>query len=136
MSDRIPVGILGAARLSRLKEQRRARGWSGQIVTNPNGLPIVLVMALAPLKQVGIRKVIVTTMQAISGAGYPGVAAMDINANVIPFIGSEEEKVERETQKILGDFANTHVEPLAAAVSAQGNRFPVVHSHTMTLAIE
>ena len=68
-----------------------------------------LVMGLAPLKPFGITQVIATTMQAISGAGYPGVPSMDINANVIPFIGGEEEKMEQETQKILGDFAGDHV---------------------------
>src|SRR5271165_4935131 len=83
--------------------QQRLRGWSGQIVTNPNCSTIVLTMALAPLRQFGITRVIATTMQAISGAGYPGVASMDINANVIPFIGGEEEKMQQETQKILGD---------------------------------
>ncbi len=62
-------------------------------------------MGLAPLKQFGITQVIATTLQAISGAGYPGVPSMDINANVIPFIGGEEEKMQQETQKILGDFA-------------------------------
>jgi aspartate-semialdehyde dehydrogenase len=68
----------------------------------------------------------VTTMQAISGAGYPGVASMDINANVIPFIGGEEEKMQQETQKILGDFYGRRVRPLAAKVSAHCNRVPVV----------
>ncbi len=71
--------------------QQRNRGWKGQIVTNPNCSTVVLTMALAPLKQFGITRVIATTMQAISGAGYPGVPSMDINANVIPFIGGEEE---------------------------------------------
>ena len=85
--------------------QQRARGWKGQIVTNPNCSTIVLTMGLAPLKQFGITQVIATTLQAISGAGYPGVPSMDINANVIPFIGGEEEKMEQETQKILGEFA-------------------------------
>ena len=84
--------------------QQKQRGWKGQIVTNPNCSTIVLVMALAPLKQFGISRIMVTTMQAISGAGYPGVASMDINANVIPFIGGEEEKMEQETQKILGEL--------------------------------
>ena len=82
--------------------QQRARGWKGQIVTNPNCSTIGLVMALGPLKQFGITKVIVTTMQAISGAGYPGVASMDIMGNVVPFIGGEEEKMEAETLKLLG----------------------------------
>jgi aspartate-semialdehyde dehydrogenase len=116
--------------------QRRTRGWKGQIVTNPNCSTIVLAMALAPLKQFGIRRVMVTTMQAISGAGYPGVASMDINANVIPFISGEEEKMERETQKILGDFDGGRVEPLAARVSAQCNRVPVVDGHTMAVSVE
>ena len=117
-------------------EQKRARGWSGQIVTNPNCSTIVMVMALAPLKQFGIRRVLVTTMQAISGAGYPGVASMDINANVVPFIGGEEEKMERETQKILGDLAGGRFEPLAAKVSATCNRVPVVDGHLISVSIE
>ena len=69
-------------------------------------------------------------MQAISGAGYPGVPSMDIIGNVIPYIGGEEEKMEQETQKILGDFAGDHIEPLAAKVSAHCNRVPVVDGHT------
>jgi aspartate-semialdehyde dehydrogenase len=93
-------------------------------------------MALAPLKQFGIERVIVTTMQAISGAGYPGVASMDINANVIPYIGSEEEKMEQETQKILGDLLNGSVEPLAAKVSAHCNRVPVVDGHTVAVSVQ
>jgi aspartate-semialdehyde dehydrogenase len=94
--------------------QQRARGWKGQIVTNPNCSTVVLTMGLAPLKPFGITKVIATTMQAISGAGYPGVPSMDIMGNVIPFIGGEEEKMEQETQKILGEFRGDHIEPLAA----------------------
>ncbi len=130
------VPEINADHLRLIPEQQRARGWKGQIVTNPNCSTVVLVMALAPLKQFGIRRVIVTTMQAISGAGYPGVASMDINANVIPFIGSEEEKMECETQKILGDFVEARVEPLTAKVSAQCNRVPVVDGHTMAVSIE
>ena len=76
-----------------------------QIVTNPNCSTVALTMALAPLKQFGIRRVIATTMQAVSGAGYPGVPSMDIIGNVVPFIGGEEEKMQQETQKILGEFA-------------------------------
>ena len=98
------VPEVNADHLRLLTHQQRQRGWNGHIVTNPNCSTIVLVMALAALKQFGIRRVVVTTMQAISGAGYPGVASMDINANVIPFIGGEEEKMQQETQKILGDF--------------------------------
>jgi aspartate-semialdehyde dehydrogenase len=116
--------------------QQRRRGWKGQIATNPNCSTIVLAMALAPLKQFGIRRVIATTMQAISGAGYPGVASMDINANVIPFIGSEEEKMQQETQKILGDFTGESIQPLTAKVSAHCNRVPVVDGHMVATSVE
>jgi aspartate-semialdehyde dehydrogenase len=109
--------------------QQRLRGWNGMIVTNPNCATMVLAMALAPLKPFGITTVVVTTMQAISGAGYPGVASMDINANVIPFIGGEEEKMQQETQKILGDFTGDAIRSLPAKVSAQCNRVPVVDGH-------
>ncbi|HTS76466.1 MAG TPA: aspartate-semialdehyde dehydrogenase [Bryobacteraceae bacterium] len=138
MEDDVPLLVpeINAEHLKLLPEQRRKRGWSGQIVTNPNCSTAVLVMALAPLKKFGIRRVMVTTMQAISGAGYPGVASMDINANVVPFIGGEEEKMECETQKILGDFAGARVEPLASQVSATCNRVPVVDGHLMSVSIE
>ena len=138
MEPDVPLLVpeVNAEHLKVLTEQRRGRGWKGQIVTNPNCSTIVLVMALAPLKQFGIKRVIVTTMQAISGAGYPGVASMDINANVVPFIGSEEEKMERETQKILGDLSNGRIEPLAANVSAACNRVPVVDGHLIAVSVE
>jgi aspartate-semialdehyde dehydrogenase len=116
--------------------QQRHRGWKGQIVTNPNCSTIVLTMGLGPLKQFGIQRVIATTLQAISGAGYPGVPSMDIVANVIPFIGGEEEKMQQETQKILGDLKGDYVEPLSAAVSAHCNRVPVVDGHTVTVSVE
>jgi aspartate-semialdehyde dehydrogenase len=116
--------------------QQRRRGWKGMIATNPNCSTAALVTALAPLKKFGINRVIVTTMQAISGAGYPGVPSMDINANVIPFIGGEEEKMEQETQKILGEFTGDAIRPLAAKVSAQCNRVPVVDGHMVATSVE
>jgi aspartate-semialdehyde dehydrogenase len=116
--------------------QQRARGWKGQIVTNPNCSTVALTMGLAPMKQFGIVKVIATTMQAISGAGYPGVPSMDIMGNVIPYIGGEEEKMQQETQKILGEFRGDHIEPLAARVSAHCNRVAVVDGHTVTVSVE
>jgi aspartate-semialdehyde dehydrogenase len=116
--------------------QQRLRGWKGQIVTNPNCSTVVLTMGLGPLKQFGITRVVATTLQAISGAGYPGVASMDIVANVIPFIGGEEEKMQQETQKILGNFAGDRIEPLAAKVSAHCNRVAVVDGHTVTISVE
>jgi aspartate-semialdehyde dehydrogenase len=122
--------------LALLHAQQKNRGWKGMIVTNPNCSTIVLTMALAPLVPFGIEKVIVATLQAISGAGYPGVASMDIMANVIPFIGAEEEKMQQETQKILGTLGNGSVTPLAARVSAHCNRVAVVDGHVVTTSIE
>jgi aspartate-semialdehyde dehydrogenase len=130
------VPEINADHLKLVPGQQRARGWKGQIVTNPNCSTIVLTMALAPLKQFGITRIVATTMQAISGAGYPGVASMDIVGNVIPFIGGEEEKMQQETQKILGEFRVDHIEPLAAKVSAHCNRVPVIDGHTVTVSVE
>jgi len=119
--------------LDLVTEQRRSKGWPGAIVTNPNCATIVLAMALAPLRPFGIRRVMVTTMQAVSGAGYPGVPSLDILGNIIPFIGGgEEDKIERETLKILG----ARETPLSAVVSAQVNRVPVVDGHTMTVSVD
>src|SRR5580692_2029476 len=138
MDPDVPLLVpeINADHLKLIPHQQGKRGWKGQIVTNPNCSTIVLVMALAPLKQFGIERLIVTTMQAISGAGYPGVASMDINANVIPFIGNEEEKMEQETQKILGSLAGNGVTPLDAQVSASCNRVPVVDGHTLSVSVE
>jgi aspartate-semialdehyde dehydrogenase len=116
--------------------QQVNRGWKGQIVTNPNCSTIVLTMALAPLRQFGITRIVTTTMQAVSGAGYPGVPSMDILGNVVPFIGGEEEKMQQETQKILGHFAGDHIEPLAAKLSAHCNRVAVIDGHTITVSVE
>jgi aspartate-semialdehyde dehydrogenase len=122
--------------LSLLTVQQQNRQWPGMIVTNPNCSTVVLTMALAPLKTFGIERVIAATMQAISGAGYPGVASMDIIANVIPFIGSEEEKMQQETQKILGDVENGAATPLKARVSAHCHRVAVVDGHTVAVSAE
>jgi len=136
MDPLVPLLIpeVNAEHLSLLPEQRAAKGWPGAIVTNPNCSTIVLAMALAPLRPFGIRKVIVSTMQAVSGAGYPGVPSLDILGNVVPFIGGEEEKMETETQKILG--ADGGRAPHAAAISAHANRVPVIDGHTMTVSVE
>jgi aspartate-semialdehyde dehydrogenase len=122
--------------LALVKAQQWQRGWSGMIVTNPNCSTITLTMALAPLAQFGIERVMAATMQAVSGAGYPGVASMDIIANVVPFIGSEEEKMQSETQKILGQVENGKSVPLAARVSAHCNRVPVVDGHMVATSVE
>ncbi len=119
-----------------LMKAQRSRGWKGGIVTNPNCSTVVLAMALAPLRHFGIERVAVTTMQALSGAGYPGVPSVDSTANVVPFIGGEEEKMEQETQKILGTLTGDHIEPLAASVSAQCNRVPVLDGHLIAVSVE
>ena len=137
MDPLVPLLIpeVNAAHLNLLDRQREARGWAGAIVTNPNCSTVVLVMALAPLRQFGLRKVMVTTMQAVSGAGYPGVPSLDILGNVVPYIGGgEEDKIETESLKILGPDDSSA--PYDAVVSAQVNRVPVIDGHTMTVAVE
>ena len=119
-----------------LETQGRLRGWKGRIVTNPNCSTVVLTMALAPLRPFGITRVLATTMQAISGAGYPGVSSIDINANVVPYIGGEEEKMQQETRKILGRLENDRIRPLEAQVSAQCNRVPVMDGHLVAVSLE
>jgi aspartate-semialdehyde dehydrogenase len=129
------VPEINASHLRVAERQKQTRGWDGLIVTNPNCSTIVLTMALGPLAQFGIKKIVATTLQAISGAGYPGAASMDITANVIPHIGGEEEKIQVETQKILGTVADGQIVPLDAAVSAHCNRVPVVDGHTVTVSV-
>jgi aspartate-semialdehyde dehydrogenase len=113
-----------------------SRNGKGYIVTNPNCSAIGIAMALAPLQQFGIEAVIVTTLQAISGAGYPGVPAMDITDNVVPFIASEEEKIERETQKILGTLQNGSFQPAPFPMSAQVHRVNVQDGHIAAIRVK
>ncbi|HUX12763.1 MAG TPA: aspartate-semialdehyde dehydrogenase [Spirochaetia bacterium] len=115
----------------------RTQPYDGAIITNSNCSTMFLAMTLAPLHRAfGVSAVHVTTMQAISGAGYPGVPSMDILGNVIPYIGDEEEKMERETQKILGTLQKGRIEPAPFAVSAQCNRVAVFDGHTETLSVK
>jgi aspartate-semialdehyde dehydrogenase len=118
--------------------QRAERGFDrGFILTNPNCSTIALSLALAPLDRAfGLEAVVVTTMQAISGAGYPGVSAVDITDNVVPFIGGEEEKVEAEPRKILGRLAGGRVEPAAFKISAQCNRVNVQDGHLASVRVK
>jgi aspartate-semialdehyde dehydrogenase len=116
--------------------QRRARGWTGAILANPNCSTAALALALAPLhRSFGVERLFVSSMQAISGAGYPGVPSLDIVGNVIPHIGGEEEKIERESRKILGQLSNGVVEPAKFAVSAHTNRVAVVDGHMLTVSV-
>ncbi|RJS69096.1 aspartate-semialdehyde dehydrogenase, partial [ANME-2 cluster archaeon] len=110
--------------------QRDLRGWDGAIVTNPNCSVIMLALTLKPLVQFGIEDVKVATMQAVSGAGYNGVASMAILDNVVPYIGGEEEKVEKEAQKLLGRFDGSSVLDAEFDVSASCHRVPVLDGHT------
>ncbi|HUL02259.1 MAG TPA: aspartate-semialdehyde dehydrogenase [Gemmatimonadales bacterium] len=117
-----------------LLDRRKGKGF---IVTNPNCSAIGIALALAPLeRRFGVEAAVVTTLQAISGAGYPGVPAMDITDNVIPFIGSEEEKIERETRKILGTVREGAVEPAPMAVSAQVHRVNVQDGHIAAVRVK
>ncbi len=118
--------------------QRKARGWKGFIVTNPNCTSTGLTMALRPiLDTFGIERAIVVSMQAISGAGYPGVASLDILDNVIPNIGgAEEEKVESEPRKMLGVLSDGKIEPAPFAISAHTNRVAVSDGHTVCVSLE
>ena len=125
--------------LSLLEDQRKARGLKGigGIVTNPNCSTINITLALAALRQFEITKVMVTTMQALSGAGYPGVASLDALGNVIPYIGGgEEEKIETETRKLLGTYEKGAVRNAAFVVSASVNRVPVPDGHTAVISLE
>ncbi len=122
--------------LSLVRVQRQQRRWKGMIVTNPNCTTVGLAMSLAPLKEAfGLEKVLMTSLQAVSGAGYPGVPTLDILGNVIPYISSEEEKVERETRKLLGKLADGRVQEGEFAVSAQCNRVLVEDGHTESISI-
>ncbi len=134
METDVPLLVpeINASHLSLIHSQQKNRGWKGMIVTNPNCSTVVLTMALAPLVKFGIERVIAATMQAVSGAGYPGVSSMDILGNVIPFIGSEEEKMQQETQKILGSVSA----PLKARVSAHCHRVAVLDGHTVATSVE
>jgi aspartate-semialdehyde dehydrogenase len=119
-----------------LDVQRRNRGWSGSIVTNGNCSAIGFALAAAPLhKRFGIERAVVTTMQAISGAGYPGVASLDALDNVVPFIAEEEEKMQEESKKFLGRWDGKRFVNADFAFSAHCNRVSVRDGHTETVSL-
>jgi aspartate-semialdehyde dehydrogenase len=136
--DTVPLMIpeVNAEHLKLLDVQGEAQGWKGRIITNPNCATVVLAMALAPLCQFGLTSTIITTLQAISGAGYPGVPSWDILGNIIPHIGGgEEEKVETETRKILGSLAEGRIENHPVRLSATTTRVPVQNGHTGSISV-
>jgi aspartate-semialdehyde dehydrogenase len=139
MAPSVPLVIpeINAEHLGLIEEQASRKASGGYMVTNPNCSTIGLVMALKPLEQrFGITQIVVTTMQAVSGAGYPGVPSMDILGNVVPYIGSEEEKMEEETLKLLGRLEGHSVTPLPARISASCNRVAVEDGHTESVSIK
>lgn len=134
----IPLLIpeVNAAHVEMIEQQRADRGWSGLLVTSPNCTVTGMVMPLKPLDDAfGVRRVFAASMQAISGAGYPGVASLDILGNVVPYIGGEEEKIEQEARLLLGRMVNGQRVESDVVVSAQANRVPILDGHTVCLSI-
>jgi len=139
MAPNVPLVIpeVNAEHLHLIEEQPSRKESGGYMVTNPNCSAIGLVLALKPIEErFGLEQILVTTMQAVSGAGYPGVPSMDILGNVVPYIGSEEEKLEAETLKLLGRLEGHSVVPLPARVSAHCNRVAVEDGHTESVSIK
>ncbi len=138
MQEDVPLVIpeVNAGHIKLIDTQGWRKKSGGFVVTNPNCSAIGLVLALAPIHQkFGLDTVMAVTMQAVSGAGYPGVASLDILGNVIPFIKNEEEKMEEETKRLLGQFNGSRVVPGAFAMSAQCNRVAVEDGHTESVSI-
>ncbi len=139
MQSDVPLVIpeVNADHVALIEKQSWRKQSGGYVVTNPNCSAIGLVVALAPLhRKFGIESLFVTTMQAVSGAGYPGVASLDILGNVIPYIAKEEEKMEEETRKLLGRLDGDHVEQAAFTMTAHCNRVAVEDGHTESVSLK
>ena len=139
MQSDVPLVIpeVNSGHVKLLETQKWRKSSGGFVVTNPNCSAIGLVLALAPLhQQFGLETVMAVTMQAVSGAGYPGVASLDILGNVIPYIAKEEEKMEEETLKLLGQVNGTKIIPAGFAMSAQCNRVAVEDGHTESVSVK
>jgi len=132
----ILVPEVNGEHLSLVEVQREKRGWEGFIITNPNCSTAILAISLKALSKFGIQRVNVVTMQAISGAGFSGLSAMQIFNNVIPYIEKEEWKIENESRKILGKFENNKITPASFEISAITTRVPVLHGHTEAVFVE
>jgi aspartate-semialdehyde dehydrogenase len=138
MQSDVPLVIpeVNAGHIKLIETQAWRKKSGGYVVTNPNCSAIGLVLALAPIyRKFGLEAVMAVTMQAVSGAGYPGVASLDILGNVIPYIKNEEEKMQEETQKLLGKVNGSSVIPAEFAMSAQCNRVAVEDGHTESISI-
>jgi len=139
MDPDVPLLIpeVNPGHVAAIRQQQENRGWSGYIVTNANCSAIHLTLTLKPLHDAfGLDALVVTTLQAVSGAGYPGVPSLDMIDNIIPFIGDEEEKLETETQKMLGDWTkDAGFQPASFVLSAHCNRVPVRDGHTECVSV-
>ncbi len=134
----IPLLIpeVNADHIALIERQRAERGWRGFIVTSPNCTTTGIVLPLKPLDEAfGLRRVLAVSMQAISGAGHPGVASLDILGNIVPYIGGEEEKIEAETRLLLGRLEEGRRVEADLVISAQANRVPVLDGHTVCLSL-
>lgn len=140
MDEDVPLLIpeINHEHLALVDRQRERRGFErGFIVTNPNCSTIMIALALAPLHaRFGVEAVVATTLQALSGAGYPGVPSMDVTDNVLPYIGGEEEKIETETGKILGRLSGGRIEHASFPVSAQCHRVGVLEGHMAAVRVK
>lgn len=138
MEEDVPLVIpeVNPDHLGLIEVQKKNRGWDGFIVTNPNCTTIILVISLKPLIDLGLKNVRVASMQALSGAGFPGVSSLSIMDNVLPFIKGEEEKVETEPLKLLGKFDGSKIIPAPIKVSASCHRVPVIDGHTEAVWVE
>ncbi|TGC11148.1 aspartate-semialdehyde dehydrogenase [Methanolobus halotolerans] len=132
MEEDVPLVVpeVNADHLGIIDVQQDNRGWDGYIVTNPNCSTIIMAPTLKPLMQFELESIQVATMQAVSGAGYDGVASMAILDNIIPYIGGEEEKMETEPLKLLGEFDGSQIVFADIDISASCNRVPVMDGHT------
>jgi aspartate-semialdehyde dehydrogenase len=139
MEEDIPLLIpeINPEHLDMIEVQKERRGWEGCIITNPTCSTIMGILSLKPIyDKFGIEKTFITTMQALSGAGYAGVPSMGITDNLIPFIKGEEEKVESEGMKILGRFNGEEIIPADIKISASCNRVAVLDGHTEAIFVE
>ena len=137
-ADDVPLVVpeVNADHLDLIDVQRDERGWDGALVKNPNCSTITMVPTLAALRQFGLERVHVSTLQAVSGAGYSGVTSMEIIDNAVPHIGGEEAKMETESRKLLGEFTDTEVSWHDASVSASCNRIPTLDGHLENVFVE
>jgi aspartate-semialdehyde dehydrogenase len=139
MDRTVPLIVpeVNAAHLALIAEQKKEKGWKGALVATPNCTAAGLALVLKPIHEnLGLKRVIVSTLQAVSGAGYPGVPSLDILDNVIPYIKDEEEKVETEPLKMLGDVTGNRVSPARFDISAMVHRVATTDGHLESLYVE